>query len=109
MAIARVLEDSAGWYRDCSALRMRSLYVCLGMALLVAGSACSKKDSPTAPTQGAAIALSGNMNFGNVTVGSTFASTLTIANSGASPLTITSVTYPTGFSGNFASGTIAAG
>jgi hypothetical protein len=79
------------------------------MALLVAGSACSKKDSPTAPTQGAAITLSGNMNFGNVTVGSTFASTLTIANSGASPLTVTSVTYPTGFSGNFASGTIAAG
>jgi hypothetical protein len=79
------------------------------MALLVAGTACSKKDSPTSPTQGAAIALSGNMNFGNVTVGNTFSSTLTIANSGASPLTITSITYPTGFSGNFASGTIAAG
>lgn len=79
------------------------------MALLVAVSACSKKDSPTAPTQGAAITLSGNMNFGNVTVGSTATSTLTIANSGASPLTITSITYPAGFTGNFASGTIAAG
>jgi hypothetical protein len=79
------------------------------MVLLVAATACSKKDSPTAPTQGAAIALSGNMNFGNVSVGSTFSSTLTIANSGASPLTITSITYPAGFSGNFASGTIAAG
>jgi len=79
------------------------------MAVLVLGSACSKKDSPTAPTQGAGIVLSGNMNFGNVTVGSTGTSTLTIANSGASPLTITSISYPTGFTGNFASGTIAAG
>jgi hypothetical protein len=79
------------------------------MALLVAGSACSKKDSPTAPTQGAGITLSGNMSFGNVTVGNTGTATLTIANSGASQLTITGITYPAGFTGNFASGTIAAG
>ena len=48
------------------------------------------------------------MNFGNVTVGSTATSTLTIGNTGTGPLNITSVTYPTGFSGAFTSGTIAA-
>ena len=48
------------------------------------------------------------MNFGSVTVGQTATAVLTIANTGGGELTVTSVTYPTGFSGTFASGTIAA-
>ena len=48
------------------------------------------------------------MAFGNVTVGTNATSTLTIGNTGTGDLAITSVTYPTGFTGNFTSGTIAA-
>ena len=48
------------------------------------------------------------MAFGNVTVGTTATSTLMIGNTGNSELIITSVAYPAGFSGNFASGTIPA-
>lgn len=82
--------------------------------MLIAGlvflAGCGDKDAaPTAPTQGAAIALSGNLAFGNVAVGSTGTAALTITNTGNAPLTITSIGFPAGFSGNFASGTIAAG
>ena len=52
------------------------------------------------------IALSGNMAFGNITVGTAATSTLTSGNTGSGELTITSVTYPAGFTGTFASGTI---
>ena len=55
------------------------------------------------------IALSGSLAFGNVTVGATAQSALTISNSGNAALTITSISYPSGFSGNWSSGTIAAG
>lgn len=48
------------------------------------------------------------MNFGSVMVGTIATSTLTIANSGTGELAVTSVTYPTGFSGTFANGTIPA-
>jgi hypothetical protein len=54
------------------------------------------------------IALSGNLAFGEVAVGSTAQRTLTINNAGDSPLTVTGISYPTGFSGNW-SGTVAAG
>lgn len=70
---------------------------------------CSEKTTPTAPTQGAVIALSGNLGFGNVAVGSTATSPLTINNTGNAALTVTSIGYPAGFSGNFASGTIGPG
>ena len=52
--------------------------------------------------------LSGNLAFGNVTVGTTSTAVLTIANSGNAELTVTGINYPAGFSGNFPSGTIAA-
>lgn len=65
-------------------------------------------DTPAAPSPTSAITLSGNMNFGSVTVGTTGTSTLTIANTGAGELTITGVSYPSGFTGTFSSGTIAA-
>ena len=54
------------------------------------------------------ISLSNNLTFGNVTVGSTPQSSFTIYNTGNSTLTVSSISYPSGFSGNW-SGTIAAG
>ena len=61
----------------------------------------------TTPTR--IMGLSGNLAFGNVTVNTTATSTLTISNSGNSTLTVNSISYPTGFSGNWSSGTIGAG
>src|SRR5665213_3030102 len=54
------------------------------------------------------ISLSGNMAFGNATVGTSAQSTLTIANTGNSTLTVSGISYPSGFNGNW-SGAIAAG
>jgi hypothetical protein len=51
------------------------------------------------------ISLSGNLAFGNVTAGSSAQTTLTIYNGGNSPLTVTSLSLPSGFSGTW-SGTI---
>jgi hypothetical protein len=45
------------------------------------------------------IGLSGNLAFGNVTVGSTATATLTIQNTGNTALTVSGINYPTGFSG----------
>jgi hypothetical protein len=55
------------------------------------------------------IALSGDLGFGNITVGQTATRTLTITNSGNAPLNVSSITYPAGFSGNWSTGAIAAG
>lgn len=52
--------------------------------------------------------LEGNLNFGNVEIGKSSQRTLTIHNDGNSTLTVSSITYPTGFSGNW-SGDISAG
>ena len=54
------------------------------------------------------IGLTGSLAFGNINTGTTTTKTLTISNTGNSPLAVSSITYPTGFSGNW-SGTIAAG
>lgn len=54
------------------------------------------------------IALSGNLAFGTVPVGSSATRTLTISNSGNSPLVVSGISLPFGFTGNW-SGTIAAG
>ena len=54
------------------------------------------------------IGLSGNLAFGNVTNGTTATATLTLHNTGNTTLTVTSISYPTGFSGAW-SGTIPAG
>ncbi len=61
------------------------------------------------PPPAPAIALTGNLAFGNVTVGTSATHTLTISNPGNAALTVNSLSYPTGFSGNWSSGTIAAG
>jgi hypothetical protein len=54
------------------------------------------------------ISLSGSLAFGNVGVGTTSNRTVTIYNNGNSPLTVSSIAYPSGSSGNWPSGTIAA-
>ncbi len=54
------------------------------------------------------INLNGNLTFGNVNVGSTKQLTFTVSNSGNSALTVSSITYPAGFSGNWSGGTITA-
>ncbi len=87
---------------------MRSIYLSVGIVALVFVAACNKDKSPTAPSPTAGIALSGNLAFGSVAVGSTATAPLTIGNTGASALTVTSIGYPAGFTGNFTSGTIAA-
>jgi hypothetical protein len=87
---------------------MRLLRTSAVFIVLALMTACSK-DTPASPTPTSSITLSGNMNFGSVTVGQTGASTLTISNAGTAVLTIANVTYPTGFTGGFVSGTIPAG
>ena len=54
------------------------------------------------------IGVSGNLAFGSVTTGLTAAATLTITNSGDASLTISGISFPAGFSGDF-SGPIPAG
>lgn len=54
------------------------------------------------------LAISGDLAYGGVVVGGTATRTLTLSNLGNSPLTVTSITYPTGFTGA-ASGTIPPG
>jgi hypothetical protein len=54
------------------------------------------------------IGLSGDMDFGSVQVGASYTRTLTISNTGNSILNVSSITYPNGFSGNWAGGNIGA-
>jgi hypothetical protein len=89
---------------------MRLLGISLVLVGLLASAACGDDDNPTSPTPtGPVISLTGNLAFGNVTVGSTATATMTIANTGSGQLTVSGVAYPAGFSGNFTSGSIAAG
>jgi hypothetical protein len=55
------------------------------------------------------VALSGNLAFGNVTIGSPTQKTLIISNNGFGKLNVTGITYPVGFSGNWSSGEIPPG
>jgi len=70
------------------------------------GMAVSGTGTPVVPTR--ILGLSGNLAFGSVPTGTTATATLTITNAGGATLTISSITYPTGFSGAF-SGSIPAG
>ena len=54
------------------------------------------------------LSLSGNLTFGNVTVGTSTQNTLTISNIGNSTMTVSNINYPSGFGGNW-SGAISAG
>jgi len=78
--------------------------------VVVAGGGISR--TCTVVQSGAAvqriIELSGTLAFGNVVTGHSAIATLSIANSGNSALTVTSIGYPSGFTGAW-SGSIAAG
>ncbi|HBF34649.1 TPA: hypothetical protein DDW35_08790, partial [Candidatus Sumerlaeota bacterium] len=55
------------------------------------------------------IALSNALDFSTVALGAIAQQTLTLANSGNAPLTVSDITYPNGFTGDWAGGSIAAG
>lgn len=55
------------------------------------------------------ISLNGNLSFGVTTIGLPAQQVLTISNIGNSTLTISNISYPSGFLGNWPGGTIAAG
>lgn len=55
------------------------------------------------------LALSGTLAFGSITVGQTATLPLTITNNGNGPMNISAVSHPTGFGGDYAGGTLAAG
>jgi hypothetical protein len=55
------------------------------------------------------IALSGDLDFGNVQVNTSENRTLTISNQSSSPINITSIDFPVGFSANWNGGTLEAG
>lgn len=58
---------------------------------------------------GSQIILSGETNFGGVLLNQNVTSTLTLSNAGNRSLLVSGITYPAGFSGDWSSGTIAAG
>ncbi|MDX2109282.1 MAG: leucine-rich repeat protein [Verrucomicrobiota bacterium] len=79
-------------------------------ASISAGSDCGWVDelSVVYPTT-RILGLSGNLNFGNVFLNQTSSQPLTLSNTGNAPLTVSAISYPAGFRGNWSSGTIAAG
>jgi len=57
----------------------------------------------------AAISLSGSLDFGNIPVNTTKRLSFMIKNTSLATMTVSSITYPDGFTGDWNSGTIAAG
>ncbi len=55
------------------------------------------------------LVLGGNFAFGSVMVGANATSTVTLSNTGNAALAVSGITYPSGFSGDWSGGTIAAG
>jgi hypothetical protein len=82
----------------------------LAVAILLAAVSCA---SPTQVPTGPAIALTGNLTFGNVQVGSTAAATLTITNNGNAMLTVNQLTVSASLTsvltGSWTNGAITAG
>jgi hypothetical protein len=64
---------------------------------------------PTAPLAAPVLLLSGNLAFGNDPINHTATQTFTIQNIGTPALSVSTIAYPLGFSGNWAGGTIPAG
>ncbi|MBU6400948.1 MAG: choice-of-anchor D domain-containing protein, partial [Verrucomicrobia bacterium] len=62
-----------------------------------------------APPPTRIISLGGDLAFGNVAVGSSAQRSLTISNSGNATLTISNLSFPSGFSGDWLAGSIPAG
>jgi uncharacterized membrane protein len=73
------------------------------------GNTIAISGTATNPPPTRVIALSGSLVFGSVLAGSSTPLTLVISNTGNATLTVSNIDYPTGFSGDFPSGTIAAG
>ena len=55
------------------------------------------------------MSVTGDLAFGAVTVGTTSSRTLTIGNAGNTTMTVSSIAFPAGFSGDWPGGTITAG
>jgi hypothetical protein len=77
------------------------------------GGSATTPTSPTVTTPTRVIAVSGNLSFGQVTVGSSQTATMTISNSGNSVITVSSIFATSSFvphsTVSWSSGTIAAG
>jgi hypothetical protein len=75
------------------------------------GSNSSAPTAPTTPQPTRVINVTGDLNFGQLTVGDSQTRVFTIGNSGTGTLTVTGITGPCGgsFSVSFASGAIPAG
>ncbi len=84
---------------------MRSISFGIAIAAIAFISACNS--NPTAPSATPTAVLGGSLAFGSVPSGTTATATFTISQTGTSPLTVTSITYPAGFTGNWTGGTIA--
>lgn len=69
----------------------------LPLVLLALTVACGK-DSPTSPTptptQSRIISITGSLNFGRVTLGTSTSQSVNINNTGTSPMTVTGITGP---------------
>jgi hypothetical protein len=90
-------------------MRVR-IWTVLAAAVMLSGCGGSSSTSPSAAsTETRIIGLSGNLAFGSVQVGSQATTTLTITNSGNSPLTVTGMTGPSGYSASWTNGTISGG
>src|SRR5207253_331969 len=84
-----------------------------GGTITVTADQTSGTNTIAASGTGAAVTriltLGGNLAFGTVAVNTTATRTLTIGNTGTAALTVSGISYPAGFSGDFTSGTIAPG
>jgi hypothetical protein len=111
------LADAVVYFSDAGSNALWSLPLSGGSVTLVEGSlpaAAVKKTRLFFPSllstnpMVKAISLSYDLEFGTVLVNTSAHLPLTISNSGNSTLTVSGISYPPGFSGNW-SGTIAAG
>lgn len=105
--------DTFAYYNGGSGITNRTFFATSGN--LAAGKCATHYWGRTYPDylisapEGIIIELSGDMAFGNVIVGQTLDRTLSVRNIGDDDLIVTSVSYPTGFSGATTGFTVAAG
>lgn len=82
----------------------------LPLVVIALALGCGKKDSPTSPTPGTkSINVTGDLNFGDVQLGSTQERSFRIVNTGSDTLTVSRLTATStaGFSVSWSSGTLA--
>jgi hypothetical protein len=83
---------------------MRSIQLGVAVVAILSMSACGS--TPSSPSPANSVTLSGDLSFGNVTAGTSAMASLTISQAGSTALTITSISYPSGFTGNWPGGVI---